>query len=301
MSRSHVKRRHARKRVNRRRGNMTISSSIAPHLPYLRRFARAVSGNQTSGDAYALATLEAIVADKETLRKDLEPRVALYQVFLRVWGSVAFGSKERTSGESQLEPQDPSVGLQRGVERLEALTPRSRVAFVLSAIEGFSTEQIALALGCPTKDAEDLLHKASIEISHQIATDVLIVEDEPIIAMDIEALVQSLGHRVTEVARTHTEALAAVRRQRPGLILADVQLADGSSGINAVHEILSSFRVPVIFITAYPERLLTGERPEPTFLISKPFRHEMVKAVISQALFFDQKASAPEKIEGSAD
>jgi CheY-like chemotaxis protein/DNA-directed RNA polymerase specialized sigma24 family protein len=280
---------------------MTISSSIVPHLPYLRRFARAVSGNQTSGDAYALATLEAIVADTEALSKDLEPRVALYQVFLRVWGSVAFGAEDRSRGDSQLQPPNPtSIGLQRGVERLEALTPRSRVAFVLSAIEGFGTEQIALALGCAPKDAEALLHRASIEISHQIATDVLIVEDEPIIAMDIEALVESLGHRVTEVARTHAEALAAVRRRRPGLILADVQLADGSSGINAVHEILSSFRVPVIFITAYPERLLTGERPEPTFLISKPFRHEMVKAVISQALFFDQKASAPEKIAGSA-
>ena len=118
--------------------------------------------------------------------------------------------------------------------------------------------------------------------------------------MDIEALVASLGHQVTEVARTHAEALAAVRRRRPGLILADVQLADGSSGISAVHDILGSLRVPVIFITAYPERLLTGERPEPTFLISKPFRHEMVKAVISQALFFDQKASVSAQIERSS-
>ena len=279
---------------------MTISSSIAPHLPYLRRFARAVSGSQTSGDAYALATLEAIVADTHSLRKDLEPRVALYQVFLRVWGSVAFSAEDRTDVEEKIQPASPaSVALQGGLQRLEALTPRSRVAFVLSAVEGFTTEQIALALGCSTKFAEDLLHNAAIEISHQIATDVLIVEDEPIIAMDIEALVESLGHRVTEVARTHTEALAAVKRRRPGLILADVQLADGSSGINAVHDILSSFRVPVIFITAYPERLLTGERPEPTFLISKPFRHEMVKAVISQALFFDQKASAPRKSVGS--
>jgi hypothetical protein len=46
----------------------------------------------------------------------------------------------------------------------------------------------------------------------------------------------------------------------------------------------------VIFITAYPERLLTGERPEPTFLITKPFQPEIVKAVISQALFFDANA-----------
>src|SRR5271156_5311963 len=103
---------------------MTISSSIAPHLPYLRRFARAVSGNQTSGDAYALATLEAIVADTHTMRKDLEPRVALYQVFLRVWGSVAFSGGERADEEIRLQPpRPPSAGLQR----LEALTPRSRV------------------------------------------------------------------------------------------------------------------------------------------------------------------------------
>jgi CheY-like chemotaxis protein len=267
---------------------MTISSSIAPHLPYLRRFARAVSGSQSSGDAYALATLEAIVADGAVLRQDLEPRVALYQVFLRVWGTVAFAAGERDRAEIALPPSQAA-----GLQRLEALTPRSRVAFVLSAIEGFTNDQVAQALGNSVKEAEELLHRAAVEISRQIATDVLIIEDEPIIAMDIEALVESLGHRVTEVARTHAEALAAVERQRPGLILADVQLADGSSGISAVHEILGSLRVPVIFITAYPERLLTGERPEPTFLISKPFRHEMVKAVISQALFFDQKASAP--------
>jgi hypothetical protein len=49
---------------------------------------------------------------------------------------------------------------------------------------------------------------------------------------------------------------------------------------------LSSFSAPVIFITAYPERLLTGERPEPAFLITKPFQPETVKAAIGQALFF---------------
>jgi CheY-like chemotaxis protein len=74
------------------------------------------------------------------------------------------------------------------------------------------------------------------------------------------------------------------------MVLADIQLADGSSGIDAVNEILMAFKLPVIFITAYPERLLTGERPEPTFLITKPFQPEIVKAVISQALFFDANA-----------
>jgi CheY-like chemotaxis protein len=111
---------------------------------------------------------------------------------------------------------------------------------------------------------------------------VLIIEDEPFIAMDLEGLVESLGHQVLGVAR-------------PGLILADIQLADGSSGLDAVNELLRSFEVPVIFITAYPERFLTGERPEPAFLIAKPFQPATVSAVISQALFFERNARRRER------
>ena len=73
-------------------------------------------------------------------------------------------------------------------------------------------------------------------------------------------------------------------------MLADIQLADGSSGIDAVKDILEQISVPVIFITAFPERLLTGERPEPTFLITKPFQPNAIRAAISQALFFSTEA-----------
>ena len=123
--------------------------------------------------------------------------------------------------------------------------------------------------------------------------DVLIIEDEPLIAMDLEGIVTSIGHEVQANARTHAEAVAAVKARRPGLVLADIQLADGSSGLEAVNEILGEIEVPVIFITAYPEQLLTGLRPEPTFLIPKPFQTDTVKAVVSQALFFDMKAEGP--------
>jgi CheY-like chemotaxis protein len=132
---------------------------------------------------------------------------------------------------------------------------------------------------------------AAQQIASQLRTDVLIIEDEPIIALDLEALVADLGHSVLNVARTHQEAIAAIADQTPGLVLADIQLADGSSGLDAVNEILGVCNVPVVFITAYPERLLTGDRPEPTFLITKPFRTDTVKAVISQALFFDRRAN----------
>jgi CheY-like chemotaxis protein len=135
-----------------------------------------------------------------------------------------------------------------------------------------------------------LIATAGREIAAQVATDVLIIEDEPMIAMDLESIVEGLGHRVMGTARTHAEAVSAANQRKPGLVLADIQLADGSSGLDAVNEMLGSFAVPVIFITAYPARLLTGERPEPAFLITKPYQPDTVKAIVSQALFFERRA-----------
>jgi DNA-directed RNA polymerase specialized sigma24 family protein len=259
---------------------MSIAQAIAPHLPYLRRFARALTGSQQGGDAYAVTTLEALVADPSSFDRDLEPRTALYKAFLKVWGSVPINQIAEAPGTQP-------AGVRRS---LSTLTPPARVAFLLSTVEGFTDEQIADATELEAEDVAGLIDEAGREIAQQMATDVLIIEDEPFIAMDLESLVEGLGHRVIEVARTRSEAVEAVRNREPGLVLADIQLADGSSGVDAVNDILSSFEVPVIFITAYPERFLTGERPEPAFLITKPFRTETVKAVISQALFFDQRS-----------
>lgn len=268
---------------------MSISKKIAPHLPYLRRFARSLSGSQSAGDAYAVSTLEAIVAEPAAFDESLDARVALYKMFLSVWNSVPLN--DAASHARLPEPMGRDAGFSSGLQRLEQLTPLPRVVFLLSAVEGFAVSQIAMALSCTEAEASGHLNEAGRELARQISTNVLIIEDEPIIALDIESLVEGLGHSVTEIARTQKEAVAAVGRKRPGLILADVQLADGSSGIDAVNDILGAFDVPVIFITAYPERLLTGERPEPAFLITKPFQPEMVKAMISQALFFNQKSS----------
>jgi DNA-binding NtrC family response regulator len=156
---------------------------------------------------------------------------------------------------------------------------------------------VADTLECSIAEASSLIDAAGREIADQIRTDILIIEDEPFIALGLEILVAELGHRTVSVARTHREAVKAARRERPGLILADVQLADGSSGLEAVNQILGDFSVPVIFITGYPERFLTGTRPEPAFLITKPFRLDSLKAIISQALFFDRKSHRKDKSE----
>lgn len=232
-----------------------------------------------------VAMLEAIAADPSIFPKELEPRVATYQTFLKVWDSV------RLNHQASEPPS--SERLAAADRKLEAITPMARQAFLLVAVEEFTVPETAQVLDTDEATVSSLIDQAASEISEQVATSVLIIEDEPMIAIDLTDLVTRLGHDVCETARTHKEAVQAFHKHKPGLVLADIQLADGSSGLDAVNEILENFDVPVIFITAYPERLLTGSRPEPTFLINKPFRTETVQAVISQALFFDYKARRP--------
>lgn len=267
----------------------SVSEKIAPHLPYLRRFARALTGTQTVGDVYVQAALEALIAEPQHLADARDVRTVLYRLLLGVWRSIPINAQVDAQTASALE-----VSARRN---LEAITPRPRIAFLLRSLEGFSIDQIAQTLDCSIIEAQNLIDAAGREIAEQIKTDVLIIEDEPFIALDLQTLVEELGHRVVDIARTHSEAMSAIEAFRPGLILADIQLADGSSGLEAVNEILGTMEVPVIFITAYPERFLTGDRPEPAFLITKPFLVETVKAVISQALFFDRRSQRPHKIE----
>jgi DNA-directed RNA polymerase specialized sigma24 family protein/CheY-like chemotaxis protein len=256
--------------------DLSLLARLAPHLPYVRRYARALTGDQTTGDHYVRVALEALAAGDRVLEANLTPRVALYHVFHAIW----------LSSGAQLEgPRDEEAG-DDASRRLLRIAPRSRQAFLLTALEGFTPSEAAQILGVEFPEVERLIAEAQAEIDAELATDVLIIEDEPVIAADIEALVTEIGHTVVDIAATRTEAVDAVARKTPGLVLADIQLADGSSGIDAVKDILARLDVPVIFITAFPERLLTGERPEPTFLITKPFQPETVKAAIGQALFF---------------
>ena len=262
----------------------SLAQTILPHLPYLRRFARSLTGRQDSGDAYVASVLQMLVTEPSSFPNHLSPRSALYRLFVKTWNSLSINGI--------CEPDAPLAGTAVADRRLEAITPLPRQAFLLVAMEGFTPSEAAKILDVTPQQFEKFLDAAAREIAEQVTTSVLIIEDEPLIALDLEEVVQSIGHTVKKVARTKREAVAAFKAVRPGLVLADIQLADGSSGLDAVNEILGETDVPVIFITAYPEQVLTGLRPEPTFLIPKPFRHETVKAVISQALFFDVKAKA---------
>lgn len=263
---------------------MSLGQQLYPHLPFLRRYARALTGSQSHGDAYVRATLEAIIAAPEDFPREVDPRLGLYRTFHSIWSSAHL---DDLGGDSDEGGDREAIAR----ARLARLTPLPRQALLLTAMEGFSPQEAAWLTDMTPGDVDTLVEEALGEIENQTRAQVLIIEDEPIIAMDIEMIVRDMGHDVTGIAVTRDEAVQMARAKRPGLVLADIQLADDSSGIDAVKDILADFSVPVIFITAFPERLLTGERPEPTFLITKPFQRSTVKAAISQALFFDAATS----------
>ncbi len=255
-----------------------VFDSVKGHLHHLRRFARALTGSQESGDAYTAATLEAIIADRSAFLPDLPPKVSLFRSFHAVWASS--GSTAASGGDV---PESMQAIAQ---QRMAELSPPSREAFLLRSLEDFSFTETGTVMGVTAAEAELLHNSALHEIERQTASRILIIEDEPIIAMDIESIVLELGHTSLGIADTKDIAVRMAQEHRPDLILSDIQLADGSSGIDAAADILARHSVPIIFITAFPERLLTGERPEPTFLITKPFKRPAVQAAISQALFF---------------
>ncbi len=254
---------------------MSVFQWITPHVQSLRRFARALTGSQELGDKAVITLLEAILEEPSIYPLRADPQIAFHQLFLKMWNST-----EKNSFPS-LDDSDSQA-----LRGLQTLTPKARQAYLLLTLEGFDPGEIAQVMECNPNEVADLIETAEQEIASQLGpVDMLIIVDNAIAALHLERAVKSLGHRVAGFARTPTEALALAEKIRPQVILWDIRVADDSSGVEAVNKIWGSGEVPVICITVYPETLLSGKKPEPAFLIEKPFNAETVKAVISQALF----------------
>ncbi|MCI0756891.1 response regulator [Teichococcus vastitatis] len=220
--------------------NAVTQAELLRSLPPARRYARALTGSQQSGDALVADALRAGLPS-------LPPRLALY------------------AGVTRLAPLPPVPPA--GAD----LSPRHRQLLLLTALEELNLNDAAQVVGVPPDVAETELHQAREALRSATAADILVIEDEPIIAMDVRQLVEDCGHRVVGVAATETQAVRLAQDRNPSLILADVNLGAGGDGITAVNRIQERLKVPVIFVTAYPERLLTAEQVEPAFVISKPF------------------------------
>jgi len=259
---------------------MSLKSELAPQLPYLRRYARALTGSQTHGDAAVREFLSALLAAPEQYETSENARIGLYRAFHRLWNGQA------------------SVGAEGGT--ISGLSLHHRQSLLLTTIEEFSVEDAASIVGSSTEEISAGIKEARQAIAGDVGARVLIIEDEAIIALHIRTIVEEMGHEVIGVAQTRSEAVNLGTEARPDLVLADISLADGSSGIDAVKDLLAVMDVPVIFITAFPERLLTGARPEPTYLVTKPFISETVAATIGQALLHHRERASLARTEDPA-
>jgi CheY-like chemotaxis protein len=169
-------------------------------------------------------------------------------------------------------------------ESLTDMAPLQRQVLLLTVLEGFTVADAAKILGIETDAAERSLDEARRELQRVAAVRVLVIEDEAVIALDVADIVRNAGHQVVGIAATEKTAVELAKQHSPHLVLADIQLRGGDSGIAAVNQIMRSMNVPVIFVTGYPERLLTGKQVEPAFVISKPFDPDLLRAAIAQAL-----------------
>jgi DNA-directed RNA polymerase specialized sigma24 family protein len=176
---------------------MLKSHAVAQHVPYLRRYARALTGSQNSGDSYVAAVLEALVKEPGVIDVVENPRVALFRLFSAIWNSVAVNNTT-----------DRIVNLRAPDRHLGQISAMPRQAFLLVSIEAFSEQDAATILNVDRQTLQNLVEESGRELAAQIASDIPIIEDEVLIALDLEHLVESLGHRSIGIARTRSEAIA---------------------------------------------------------------------------------------------
>lgn len=253
-----------------------LREEAAATLPYLRRYARALTGSQPLGDQWVRMCVEVLLQQPELLSSKTTTSADIFTIFHKL--QLPFNALEP---ESSTEATDAPARLKT---HLTDIPQRQRQVLLLTVLEGFSIGEVADILEISIDEAEADLKAARDELERVASVRVLVIEDEAVIALDVAKIVRDAGHQVVGIAPTEKAAIDLARKHLPHLVLADIQLRDGDSGIAAVREILKAVSAPVIFVTGFPERLLTGHGLEPAFIITKPFNPEVLKTAMAHAL-----------------
>jgi CheY-like chemotaxis protein len=247
-----------------------VGEAISKVLPFLRRYARAMTGSQKVGDEWVRACAEMIAAQPELAADCDNSKLDMFKLFHRV---LALPDLQAGGGAAG-----------RLKESLTDMEPLPRQVLLLTVLEGFTVKDAASIVGVDPETADEALLIARRELQRVAEVRVLVIEDEAVIALDVADIVRNAGHQVVGIAATEKAAVDLAKQHSPHLILADIQLRGSDSGITAVNEIMKLMKVPVIYVTQYPERLLTGRHVEPAFVISKPFDPDLLRAAIAHAL-----------------
>jgi CheY-like chemotaxis protein len=251
-----------------------VSEAISRALPFLRRYARAVTGSQKRGDEWVRLCAEVVLQQPDLIANTEDTKLGVFALFHRL--QHPFGNLDVPGGEDSVSG--------RLKESLTDMAPLQRQVLLLTVLEGFTVEDAGHILDIGFEKAESSLEDARRELQRVAAVRILVIEDEAVIALDVADIVRNAGHQVVGIAATEKTAIELAKQHSPHLVLADIQLRGGDSGIAAVNQIMKSMTVPVIFVTGFPERLLTGKQVEPAFVISKPFDPDLLRAAIAQAL-----------------
>jgi CheY-like chemotaxis protein len=234
---------------------LTQQETTSRNLPGLRRYARALAGGQQAGD-------DAVSAAVSALFKSRGPkgatRIGLFQWLAQAWNSAGPKS-EATSG-------------------------LARQALLLAATEGFSLTETAAILRADPEAVEQWIGRETGEMPSRAANNVLIIEDEPLVSLMMQDALESCGHHVSGVARTRAEAEKLAGQTPPDFVVSSMILADGSSGIEALNDILRTADVPYLMATTPIDQFLTGKRSEFVYLLAKPFTDAALTVMVDQAI-----------------
>lgn len=255
----------------------SLSEQLLMTLPFLRRYARALTGSQSHGDEWVRLCVEVLLQQPALVRDRARSRVEIFRLFHKLQLPFRALDKGQGAGGPASLPDRQHPGRQ-GISDVQ------RKVLLLTMLEDFSIEQTAEILDLAPHEAEAALDAAREALRQGMPARVLVIEDESVIALNVAQIVRSAGHQVIGIAASEKSAIDLAEKHTPDLVIADVQLRGEDDGRAAVREILKSLSVPVIFVTGFPERLLTGQGIEPTFVVTKPFAPDHLKTAISQAL-----------------
>ena len=235
-------------------------------LPLLRRLARAATGDAGCADDAVRRCVERLLAwpERPATREE------------------AFGELARVLAE--VKAQQPGSAL------LQLPLPQ-RLAYLLTRLERLAPEAAARALGLSPRRLSMLVSSALATRGEPDPARVLIIEDEPATALDLEEIVERGGHAVVGIASTHAEAVDLARSEPPALILADIRLADNSSGVEAVNDINAARAVPAVYVTAFPDQAMAEAGPA-SLVVAKPFSRQDLAGAIDEALALGPRAGS---------
>jgi len=116
---------------------------------------------------------------------------------------------------------------------------------------------------------------------------ILIVEDEPIIAADIEMILEELGYEITGVEDNADDAIESLKNDRPDLVLLDINIEGDVDGVMLAEDINEQFQIPFVFLTSNADKLTINrvKRTQPAGFIVKPFSEKDLQSNIEIALF----------------